>query len=76
MLCLHHGMLDWCGLVDVRRAPIATEFCVAENFRNVPQTDIGPNGLTEFGPDHMRLDEGDHAHVLDRDAACPSGLPL
>jgi hypothetical protein len=30
------GKLDWCGLVDVRRAPIATEFCVAEKYRDVP----------------------------------------
>ena len=56
--------------------PVATVARIAQIGSFVPQTDIGPNGLTEFGPDHMRLDEGDHAHVLDRDAACPSGLPL
>jgi hypothetical protein len=38
MLCLHYEMLDGCGMVDVRRAPIATEFCVAEKFRDVPRT--------------------------------------
>jgi hypothetical protein len=40
MLCLQYGMLNWCGLVDVRRAPIATEFCVAEKFREVPRYDM------------------------------------
>jgi hypothetical protein len=37
MLCLQYRVLDWCGLVDVRHAPIATEFCVAEEYRDVPQ---------------------------------------
>jgi hypothetical protein len=40
MLCLHYGMLDWCGLVDLRRAPIATEFCVAEKYREVPNPEV------------------------------------
>ena len=36
MLCSQYRGLDWCGLVDVRDAPIATEFCVAEEYRDVP----------------------------------------
>jgi hypothetical protein len=51
MLCSHYGMLDWCGLVDLRRAPIATEFCVAEKYREVPtaasqllRKDVGEGG--------------------------------
>jgi hypothetical protein len=36
MLCSQYRVLDWCGLVDVRDAPIATEFCVAEEYRDVP----------------------------------------
>jgi hypothetical protein len=32
--------LDWCGLLDVRRTPIATGFCVAENFRDVATTGV------------------------------------
>ena len=28
------------GLLDVRHAPIATEFCMAEKFRDVPGADI------------------------------------
>ena len=40
MLCSHYGMLDWCGLVDLRRAPIATGFCVGGKFRNVPQAEV------------------------------------
>jgi len=30
-----------CGLIDVRHAPITTEFCVADDFRDVPDSDIG-----------------------------------
>jgi hypothetical protein len=28
------------GSLDVRHAPIATEFCVAEQFRYVPRADV------------------------------------
>jgi hypothetical protein len=39
MLCSQYRVLDWCGLVDVRDAPIATEFCVAEEYRDVPSSE-------------------------------------
>lgn len=32
--------LDWRGSVDVHRAPIAAEPCVAEKFRDVPRADV------------------------------------
>ena len=42
MVRLKYEALDWCGLVDVRRAPIATEFYVAEKYRDVPLSEIKP----------------------------------
>jgi hypothetical protein len=31
--------LDWCGLLDVRYAPIVTKFCIAAKCRDVPRGD-------------------------------------
>jgi hypothetical protein len=33
-----------CGLIDVRHPPIATELCVAEDFRDVPEAAIEDEG--------------------------------
>ena len=51
MLCSQYRVLDWCGLVDVRDAPIATEFCVAEEYRDVPGTEVAAStGLLSLFP--------------------------
>ncbi len=46
------GQMEGRGLLDVRRAPIASEFCVAAQFRNVPNADINARcarGALDFG---------------------------